>query len=79
MTWNIVSDSSCDLPMNSFTSDRVHFEIVPLRIQVGSREFEEFAGKNYPGFRVVQAEKVEPNTEYCWSGGIYLLLRRIEA
>ena len=39
MTWNIVSDSSCDLPMNSFTSDRVHFEIVPLRIQVGSREF----------------------------------------
>ena len=36
MTWNIVSDSSCDLQTNSFTSDRVRFEIVPLRIQVGS-------------------------------------------
>ena len=50
-----------------------------LEMEVCSREFEEFTGKNYPGFRVVQAEKVEPNTEYCWSGGIYLLLRRIAA
>nr|WP_326184885.1 DegV family protein [uncultured Oscillibacter sp.] len=39
MTWNIVSDSSCDLRMSSFTSDRVRFETVPLRLQVGEREF----------------------------------------
>jgi len=39
MTWNIVSDSSCDLRMSSFQSERVRFETVPLRIQVGEREF----------------------------------------
>ena len=39
MTWNIVSDSSCDLRMAAFESDRVRFETVPLRIQVGEREF----------------------------------------
>lgn len=39
MTWNIVSDSSCDLRMAAFESDRIRFETVPLRIQVGEREF----------------------------------------
>lgn len=39
MTWNIVSDSSCDLRMASFESGRVRFETVPLRLQVGEREF----------------------------------------
>ena len=39
MIWNIVSDSSCDLQMNQFSSEMVRFETVPLRIQVGEREF----------------------------------------
>ena len=39
MTWNIVSDSSCDLLMKTFQSEKVRFETVPLRIQVGEREF----------------------------------------
>lgn len=39
MIWNIVSDSSCDLRMSSFESDRVQFATVPLRIQVGDQEF----------------------------------------
>ena len=40
MTWKIVSDSSCDLRMASFEGgSAVHFETVPLRIQVGAREF----------------------------------------
>ena len=39
MIWNIVSDSSCDLRTSSFQSDRVLFHSVPLRIQVGDREF----------------------------------------
>ena len=30
MTWNIVSDSSCDLRMASFESGAAHFETVPL-------------------------------------------------
>lgn len=39
MTWNIVSDSSCDMRMSGFAGDGIHFEIVPLRLQVGNREF----------------------------------------
>ena len=39
MVWNIVSDSSCDLRTEDFSSDKVAFELVPLRIQVGSQEF----------------------------------------
>lgn len=39
MTWNIVSDSSCDLLPSQFSSDIIHFESVPLRIQVGGQEF----------------------------------------
>ena len=39
MTWNIVSDSSCDLRTCDFHSDAVHFELVPLRLQVGAKEF----------------------------------------
>ena len=39
MTWNIVADSSCDMKAGGFQSDKVRFELVPLRIQVGEREF----------------------------------------
>lgn len=39
MTWNIVSDSSCDLRTCDFQSETVNFELVPLRLQVGAREF----------------------------------------
>ena len=39
MVWNIVSDSSCDLRMCDFVSEKVLFETVPLRLQVGEREF----------------------------------------
>jgi len=39
MTWNIVSDSSCDMRMSDFHSDKVRFETVPLRLQVGDLEF----------------------------------------
>ena len=39
MTWNLVSDSSCDLRVSSFHSDSVRFETVPLRLLVGEREF----------------------------------------
>ena len=39
MVWNIVSGSSCDLLMKDFKSDLIRFETVPLRLQVGEREF----------------------------------------
>ena len=39
MIWNIVSDSSCDLRVSDFASEKVLFETVPLRLQVGPREF----------------------------------------
>ena len=39
MIYNIVSDSSCDLLQRDFPSGRVGFQVVPLRIQVGEREF----------------------------------------
>ena len=39
MTWNIVSDSSCDLLMKDFHSDLIRFETVPLRLLVGKQEF----------------------------------------
>lgn len=39
MIWNVVSDSSCDLRMSFFQDSPIRVEIVPLRIQVGEREF----------------------------------------
>ena len=39
MTWNIVTDSSSDVLEASFQSDVVRFESVPLRIQVGEKEY----------------------------------------
>jgi DegV family protein with EDD domain len=39
MTYSIVCDSSCDLKPEDFHSDRVRFELVPLRITVGDREY----------------------------------------
>jgi len=39
MIWNIVTDSSSDVLESSFQSETVRFESVPLRIQVGEREY----------------------------------------
>ena len=39
MICKIVSDSSCDLRMSEFDSGELLFETVPLRLQVGEREF----------------------------------------
>ena len=65
MTWNIVSDSSCDLPMNSFTIDRVHFEIVPLRIQVGSREFVDNDELEVPDLLAAMADEKSASSTAC--------------
>lgn len=39
MTWSIISDSSCDLPANSFNGQGIYFATVPLKIIVGGTEY----------------------------------------
>lgn len=39
MTWNIVADSSCDLKASDIQSQRLHFEVVPLKIIIGEDEY----------------------------------------
>ena len=65
MTWNIVSDSSCDLRMDSFTSERVRFEIVPLRLQVGSREFVDNDELEVPDLLAAMAEEKCASSTAC--------------
>lgn len=63
MTWNIVSDSSCDMRTSDFQSDKVRFEIVPLRIQVGEREFMDNDGLKIPEMlEAMAAEKAASST-----------------
>ncbi len=64
MIWNIVSDSSCDLRKTAFEgNDTVHFETVPLRIQVGDREFMDDDQLDVPEMLVaMSAEKAASST-----------------
>ena len=65
MTWNIVSDSSCDLRMAGFESDRVRFETVPLRLQVGEKEFVDNDGLEVPKLlAAMAAEKTASSTAW---------------
>ena len=65
MVWNIVSDSSCDLLQRDFSSDRVRFEVVPLRIQVGKREFTDNDGLVVPDLLAAMAEEKGPSSTAC--------------
>ena len=61
MIWNIVSDSSCDLRTSDFQSDSVLFHSVPLRIQVGEREFVDNDALEVPEMlEAMAAEKALP-------------------
>lgn len=57
MIWNIVSDSSSDLLTFDFKDDNIRFESVPLRIQVGDRDFADDETLNVP--EMLQAMSVE--------------------
>ena len=50
-----MSDSSCDLRTASFHSSRVRFETVPLRIQLGGREFVDDDALSVPALRAAMA------------------------
>lgn len=65
MTWNIVSDSSCDLRMSGFTSDLVRFETVPLRLQVGEREFLDNDELEVPELLTAMAEEKSASSTAC--------------
>ena len=65
MVWNIVSDSSCDLQRRDFSSDRVRFELVPLRIQVGEREFVDNDELVVPDLLAAMAEERSASSTAC--------------
>jgi len=71
MIWNIVSDSSCDLQMSQFSSESVRFETVPLRIQVGEREFVDNDELDVPVMLAAMAEEKTASSTACPSPGAF--------
>ena len=72
MTWEIVSDSSCDLRMASFEGgSAVHFETVPLRIQVGAREFVDNDDLVVPDLLDAMAAEKTASSTSCPSPGAF--------
>ena len=65
MIWNVVSDSSCDLRMADVKSDKVRFEIVPLRIQVGEREFLDNDALEIPTLLAAMAAEKAASSTAC--------------
>ena len=65
MVWNIVSDSSCDYLPSMFSSDLINFESVPLRIQVGSREFVDNEALDVPVMLAAMADEKTASSTAC--------------
>ena len=65
MVWNIVSDSSCDFLPSFFSSDIIHFESVPLRIQVGDREFIDNEEMDVPVMLAAMADEKTAASTSC--------------
>lgn len=65
MTWNIVCDSSCDLRVAAFESDSIRFETVPLRLQVGDREFLDNDDLVVPDLLDAMAEEKSASSTAC--------------
>lgn len=71
MTWSIVSDSSCDLRMSDFESERVRFETVPLRLQVGNQEFLDNDALEIPELLTAMAAEKSASSTACPSPGTF--------
>ena len=65
MIWNIVSDSSCDMRTSDFRSDHVLFHSVPLRIQVGEREFVDDDALEVPEMLLAMAAEKSASSSSC--------------
>ena len=65
MICKIVSDSSCDLRMSEFDGGTVGFETVPLRIQVGEREFTDNDALEVPQLLGAMAQEKSAASTAC--------------
>ncbi len=69
--WNIVSDSSCDLRAEEFSSACVRFESVPLKIRVGERDFIDNDALRTPELLRAMREEKGPSSTACPSPAAY--------
>ncbi|MBE6995212.1 MAG: DegV family EDD domain-containing protein [Ruminococcaceae bacterium] len=69
MIWNIVSDSSCDLRTSDFVSESVRFQLVPLKIQVGEREFVDNDALSVPEMLSAMSQESSAASSACPSPG----------
>lgn len=63
--WNLVSDSTCDLKKSEFTSPVVHFEMVPMRIRVGERDFLDQDDLDVPELLAAMAQEKTASSSAC--------------
>lgn len=72
MVWNIVSDSSCDLRRSDFASETIRFETVPLRLQVGEREFLDDDHLETPELLAAMSEEKAASSTACPSPAAFV-------
>lgn len=65
MICSIVSDSSCDLKMSEFDSGEILFETVPLRLQVGEREYIDNDELDVPQFVAAMSQEKTASSTAC--------------
>ena len=63
--WNLVSDSTCDLRQEEFSSETIRFETVPLRIRVGERDFLDNDSLNAADLLSAMAEEKTASSSAC--------------
>lgn len=71
MTWNIICDSSADLPSNGGAGDRVRYTSVPLRILVGNQEFVDDENLNIALLLETMKEDKGASSTACPSPGAF--------
>ena len=65
MTWKIVADSSCELRGLEGLAPGVSFDVVPLKIRVGEREFVDNAALDTAAMMAAMANYNGPSTTAC--------------
>lgn len=65
MTWNIVCDSSADLPTEKESSGSVRYTSVPLRLLVGEREFVDDESLSVPHLLECMREEKSVSSTAC--------------
>lgn len=65
MTWNIVSDSSCDLKPGDLATSSIEFQVVPMRIQVGGLDYLDDENLNVPMLLAEMAAEKGASSSAC--------------